>query len=111
LIALHFVSPAGTVSVVGDLNDLIQLLPEALEVARLGAPFLAVGVELILAGPPKVLQEVDVGRKGIVQGPLGARAFLSVLLVVGVQEGVPEIGKAELGLLKDFLKRRKSEMK
>jgi hypothetical protein len=33
------------------------------------------------------------------------------LLVVGVQEGVPEIGKAELGLLKDFLKRRKSEMK
>ena len=72
----HFTSPAGTFSVVGNLDDLVQLLSEAFEVALVRTPFLAVGVELFLAGPPKVLQEVDVCRKGVVQGSLGTAAFL-----------------------------------
>ena len=69
-------SPAGTFSVVGNLDDLVQLLSEAFEVARVIAAFHTVGVELVRVGPPKVLQEVDVGRERVVQGSLGTVAFL-----------------------------------
>ena len=75
-ITSQYTSPAGTFSVVGNLDDLVQLLSEAFEVARVIAPFHAVGVELVCVGPPKVLQEVDVGRKGVVQSSLGTAAFL-----------------------------------
>jgi len=97
-------SRAGTISVVGNLNDLVQLLSKALEVAGIGVAFLAVDQHLFLACPSHVLQKVNVGGKGVIQGSLGAAAFLQVLLVVRLEESLPQIAQTELGFLENFLK-------
>jgi len=97
-------SRAGTISVVGNLNDLVQLLSKALEVAGIGVAFLAVDQHLFLACPSHVLQKVNVGGKGVIQGSLGAAAFLQVLLVVRLEESLPQVTQTKLGLLKNFLK-------
>ena len=66
--------------------------------------FLTKYKELFLRGPPHVLQKVNVGRKGVVQCSLGAATLLQVLLIVRLEQSVPQIAQTEFGLFKDFLK-------
>jgi len=53
-------SGAGKISVVGDLDNLVEFLPKALEFVGINVSLLAVGVELFLGRPPEILQKIYV---------------------------------------------------